>query len=201
MYEHTDFIIDKLNKKYIRRFGKLRSLLNIDEVNPLDAVVDAYDEMEQEARKEYVKLAKRSYADGCREIGKDNDGFIDYLWCWRLLEWYDPVTKYSFENEVFRKSRRLAEAILSGANKREECKKALRYWTIQSTQYAINMTDEARLEAFKRGGIRKVKWVTRNDEKRCAICQERDGKVYDIMRVPPKPHFNCRCWLEPIIER
>lgn len=201
MYEYTDSSIKKLNKKYILRFSKVRSKLNIDQINPLNEISNLYSELEQDARSEYLKIAKHYYAEECRECGAVVDGYIDYLWVNKMLEWYDPVTKYSFLNEAYRKKDRYAEAILSGGDPREETKKALRYWTAQSTQYAVGITDESRLEAMKNAGIKKVRWMTVEDERRCGVCSERDGKTYNIMRVPSKPHFNCRCWIVPIKEK
>jgi hypothetical protein len=43
-----------------------------------------------------------------------------------------------------------------------------------------------------------VKWITEEDELRCAECAERHNKVYHIDSIPPKPHINCRCYFEPV---
>lgn len=30
------------------------------------------------------------------------------------------------------------------------------------------------------------------------IAKERDGKIYPINAIPPKPHPGCRCWYEEV---
>ena len=74
-------------------------------------------------------------------------------------------------------------------------------WHTQTKQYAETMVDKTRVETFKKNGIRRVRWVTENDEKVCHICKERDGKVYDIEKIPVKPHYYCRCWIKPVLEK
>lgn len=64
-------------------------------------------------------------------------------------------------------------------------------------QAAIGITDEAVRQAYRDKGIERVMWVAVNDGRRCHECSERNGKIYDIRLVPPKPHPNCRCWLVP----
>lgn len=53
------------------------------------------------------------------------------------------------------------------------------------------------------GQVKRVKWVTMRDERVCPICGPRDGLVIganDLSNYPPI-HQNCRCWLEPVLER
>jgi SPP1 gp7 family putative phage head morphogenesis protein len=45
-------------------------------------------------------------------------------------------------------------------------------------------------------GIEEVEWVAEDDSRTCKICRERNGKVYKIDEIPPKPHYNCRCTLK-----
>ncbi len=63
------------------------------------------------------------------------------------------------------------------------------------------MVDTARIDTFKKNGIRRVKWQTQEDEKVCEECNERDGKIYPIDNIPTKPHYRCRCWVEPVLEK
>ena len=46
----------------------------------------------------------------------------------------------------------------------------------------------------------KIVWETEKDLRVCEVCRNRDGKVYELKRVPKKPHYNCRCWLRPFVE-
>ena len=57
--------------------------------------------------------------------------------------------------------------------------------------------------AWQSAGIRKVRWNTQRDERVCPICAPRDGQLYqitDLGQFPPA-HQNCRCWVEPVVER
>lgn len=61
----------------------------------------------------------------------------------------------------------------------------------------IDITDKAVEQAYLDNDVEKVVWVTIKDERRCVECRKRDGKIYDIAKVPPKPHLGCRCYLLP----
>ena len=76
--------------------------------------------------------------------------------------------------------------------------KAMRYWSKQTGQYAIDVTDEAVKLAYSDAGIEEVMWITARDELVCDECGPLDGKVFPIDRVPPKPHWGCRCKRYPV---
>lgn len=118
-------------------------------------------------------------------------------WLNKMLEEADPVTMYRFESETQRKKDRLIEAIIASHIKGMEIDKALRLWTLQVAHYADKSVDRATLQAYRDLGVKNVVWVTMDDEKVCAACEERDGNVYPIDEVPPKPHIRCRCELRP----
>ena len=111
-----------------------------------------------------------------------------------MLEETDFVTLYRFDNEVERKAQRLAEALSATDRWNDEIDKALRYWTLQVGQYAINAVDRARLQAFKDAGVKRVRWNTEKDERVCNECNALDGKVFDIDDAPAKMHIRCRCF-------
>lgn len=119
-------------------------------------------------------------------------------WLSTLLDEPNPVTGYIFSTEFERKKERLVEALSAGRNPREEIEKALRYWALQSQQYADEVTAAAMLEAYRGANTEYVRWVTEEDERVCLTCGKRHGKVYAIDEVPDKPHYRCRCWLEPV---
>ena len=133
-----------------------------------------------------------------------------------VLEEYDAVTKYQFFPEAERKKQRLIEAILASkqsteipkakarktkaavASATKEIEKALRYWELQVSEYAVKATDRAVLQGYKDAGIKYVRWMAQEDEKVCVTCHRYDGQIFEISAVPAKPHYNCRCWLEAV---
>ena len=80
-----------------------------------------------------------------------------------------------------------------------EIDKAIRYWSQQCGQYAIDFTDLALMQAFEDAGVEEVEWVTEKDERVCSTCGPMDGKIFPIDDTPAKPHPNCRCHLRPVM--
>lgn len=110
----------------------------------------------------------------------------------------NDITHYIYNNEVDRKRERTAEAVNSSTDKKKEFHRGLRYWALQTSEYCDIVTDEATLEAFRDAGVKKVRWVTEQDDRVCKVCGPLDGKMYNIDNVPQKPHWGCRCRLEPV---
>lgn len=196
MYEYTDVIIRYLNKRFIEVFHRLKSLVSFDELNVLQSTRLIYDELMQITEEKLLELAVYYY-NGTVKNPKTN---IDREWLYLILDDYDPITKYVFFHEVERKRARLAESILASQNKSKEIDTALRYWSAMVAQYAIEVTDEAVKQAYVDDGVEMVMWVSMLDDRRCKECEKREGKVYDISNVPPKPHIGCRCYLVPWFE-
>ena len=111
----------------------------------------------------------------------------------------EAAAQYKLETE--RKAARLGEALAAavsaGMATSKAVDEALRLWSNMVTQYAIEITDEARRAAMEEDGVTDVEWVSREDGRRCKICKDRHGKIYPIRKVPPKPHIGCRCYLKP----
>ena len=193
MYEYADKVILYMKKRFIRLFNQFKSQVSFEELNVLQSARSLYEEMEKIVEESFLLIAKQAY--------KDNDGTapdtITAAWLLDLLEEYDPVTKYVYLHEIERKCSRFAESVLASANKTQEINTALRDWSNMVSQYAIEVTDRVALQAYIDRGAEKVLWVTVKDEKRCKECRARDGQVYDIEKVPPKPHIGCRCFLLP----
>ena len=121
-----------------------------------------------------------------------------------LLSNPNPITGYSYENEIPRKRERCEEAVnaASGKSKKQtELDKALRFWSQMTGQYADNVNDDANITALKEANVKYVRWNTQEDERVCGACDDRNGKIYRIDRVPDKPHWRCRCWLSPVSEK
>lgn len=195
MYEYTDVIIRYLNKRFIEVFRRLKSLVSFDELNVLQSTQLIYDELLTITEEKLLDLAVYYY----NSTVKNAKTKIDRDWLYLLLNDYDPITKYVFMHEVERKRARLVESMIATKNPKE-IDTALRYWSAMVTQYAIEVTDAAVKQAYIDDGIELVVWVTTLDDRRCKECEKREGKVYDIKDVPPKPHIGCRCYIVPWFE-
>lgn len=187
-YEYTDKVIKYINKRLIDLFGKLRSIANFDQLNVLQAVNDTYEEADRVIRKAYLRLARNTYRN--RKIDED---WIDFI-----LTAYDPVSKYVYANEFDRKRARLIEALISSPTKAKEVDAAMRALSVQARIYAVTVTDKAHLQELEDNRVIKVQWIAEKDEKTCTVCHKRDGKIYLLKDLPPKPHPNCRCWLKEV---
>lgn len=155
-----------------------------------------YSELEQQAKTEYLKLAKSRYRDF---VDEEEETPITAAWIAGLLSSYDAVTKYVFTHEVERKRARMAEAVIaSEGNASPELLRARNLWTKQVGQYAITVEDSAVIEAYKALGVEKVRWIANIDGRECEICRRRHKKVYRLNAVPAKPHYNCRCYIIPV---
>jgi SPP1 gp7 family putative phage head morphogenesis protein len=54
--------------------------------------------------------------------------------------------------------------------------------------------NQGRLKFHDQVGVRKLEWMTMDDERVCPVCGPLDGKVFDTNRFPQQPaHPNCRC--------
>lgn len=206
IYGKADKAIKAMNRENLKAFGKLR-LAKWDEISLIQAVSETYDNS--------VTLAKRKY----REVAEDTffwalleSGILEEIargmarseittdWVLDMLEEVDPVTLYAFLPETERKKQRLIEALAVSLHRNAEIDRALRLWARQVGQFAVNTVDRARTDAFRRAGVKKVMWHTEKDDRVCSDCEPLDGKVFDIEDVPPKPHWNCRCWITPVFE-
>lgn len=189
-YEYTDKVIAYIDKQLIERYSRLKSLVSFDELNVLQEVNALYREIDIIVRKAFLDLANKVYRENVRRAIRS----LDEQWLDNLLNAYDPVSKYVFTHEEDRKCARLIEAVIASSTKAQEINAALRSMSFMCRIYAVRITDEAVLQAFKDEGEDLVKWVAEKDEKTCSVCYKRDGKIYEIDLLPPKPHPNCRCY-------
>ena len=167
-------------------------MMAMDELNVIKACKELYSELDAANRAEFLRLARARYKD---ITGEDE---ISKKWLLALLLAYNPVTEYVYENEVQRKRERFAESLIASPNKLIMIKRAATLWQRQTDQYLILVEDAAVLEAYKKLGVKRVRWVTQHDDRRCKECADRSGRIYDIDKVPSKPHRYCRCYLEPV---
>lgn len=178
-----------------REFAKSRQMMAMDELNVIKASEKMYDKLEEANEKAFLKLARDRYKD---ITGEEAEEKATLAWLLLFLLAYNPVTEFVYDNEVERKEARFAESMVASTNKLVAIKQAMSLWLRQTEQYLVLVEDEAVLRAYKHLGYKRVRWFTQVDERRCPECAARHGKVYRIDKVPPKPHRNCRCYIEPV---
>lgn len=199
-YRHADQALKTLKGEMEGSFQNFSMTVGFDELNYIDlkeSVTGLYNRIDKAVRREFRRVARMVYRDAEDEIGIPHREFATGAMLIALLKDFNPVTKYVYLNEWTRKRDRLVESLMaSNGNQemREALQRALNLMSDQVRQYADNITDETRHEAFVTAGIEKVRWVAEQDEKTCKTCRERDGQVYGINEVPEK-HRHCRCYL------
>lgn len=202
-YLYADRAIKDMNRRNLRAFDKLKTILKFDELNVFQSVSGVYENSIALCEKRYRQIALDAYeaalilagieAEEAERMAEDS---ITEDWILDMLEDYDAVALYQFLPEAERKKERLVEALIASHNKGEEVNKALRLWTLQVARYADKSVEDATIDAYKKAGVKKVRWLALEDAKTCKVCAKRDGKVYSINKVPPRPHYHCRCILE-----
>lgn len=208
MYRNLDKLLTEAKKKLRTAFNRLGSM-GFDELNVVNTrkvTQEMYDRFLTENESMYLRVAKNAYSlakKSAKSAGYagEEETEIDGSWLEAFLLGYNLVTGYLYNREADRKRLRLNEQILTAREfgSRElfniSLQKAANLWWTQTVQYGVSVVDEATLAAFKDMGVKKVRWDAAEDEKTCLICGGRDGKIYDILKVPPKPHYGCRCQL------
>lgn len=194
IYDRADKVAEYLTKQYVREFSKNKNIMSFDAVNVIKKSKKLYEWLDKITREAYLLLARAIYSD----YTEDDD--LPGMWLSGLLDDYDPVTKYVYTNEWERKRQRFAESVIASDDKPFDYGTALRLLTQQGTQYTITVADRAQLDAYKKLGVKKVRWDSENDTRVCHECHSRHNKVYPIDKVPPKPHYGCRCHLIPVEE-
>lgn len=202
-YQQADKSIKLLNKRAIRRFNETKSklsLLKFDELTVIKHVKTLYEQLDSDNKEVFLDLAKMVYKRVINELeDRREEKEITEFWLLDFLDSSSPVTKYVYENEVTRKREYTTEAINASKDKALELSKALVRWSRMTAQYADLVADEATLKAFNDAGVKKVMWRIEDDDKVCKYCRPLDKQVFPIDKVPPKQHWRCRCWLEPVI--
>lgn len=219
-YKPADKVIQLMNRENLRAFSRLK-LADFDRVNVVRDVLKLYREMARKAKRRYLEMGLEAYLLGlemlddppheqeARRMAKEA---ITNDWVETLMNETDFVTLYRFNSEMERKAQRLIEglATVSGKAGGKEpwqtpvetrnmlIDQALKQWTKQLGQYAINVTDAAVIQALDDAGVAWVMWLTERDQRVCTDCHQLDGRVFAVDEVPAKPHLNCRCRLVPL---
>lgn len=196
MYEFTDKAVTRINRVIQHNFTNLRTtVLAFDEVYVLqNAVNEAYSNILREVKKIYLEVANDAY-----KAVTGRDSVMTMLFIEKFMQRYDPVTKYVFAHEWDRKRARTFEALVASKKKdfSKELKQAMLNLSVQTKQYADEVTDAATLEGYIDSGVDRVRWVSEQDGRVCGECKARNGRTYDVHKVPDKPHVRCRCYLLP----
>lgn len=196
-YRITDKVIAYLIEQYIKLFRKAKAITSFDEMNVIGVSHEIYDEALAVTQEEMTRLADTVYKKYHRpqEAESEESSGLGVAWVLALLASYNPVTKYVYDNEVDRKRARFAEGVIASDTKMEEIDLALRVWVGMNKQLADDVTFDAMVQAYADSGVKKVKWVTHPDDRRCKRCAALHGKIFPIKSVPSKPHINCRCYV------
>ena len=220
VYESCDRAIKVLNRVSMKEFSRLK-LADFDNLNVIRTVRKMYRKLAKQAEQEYRKVGYDAYMYGMmlcdfdrKKAMKMAEKAITEEWIRDILAETDFVTLYRFDSETARKADRLIEAIAAvegtddrGAalrsmkfNRNDQIDAALRNWSKQVGQYAINVTDYAVLKAFEDAGIEEAEWETETDQRVCSYCHSLNGKRYRLDEFPSKPHVNCRCTAKPVFK-
>ena len=203
IYDGADKAIKSMNRANLKAFGRLK-MAKWDEVNLIREVTKVYDDSVKLAKAKYYEVASEAYVVALytahidhKKAARMAEDTITPDWILFLLEEADPVLLYEFMAEADRKKHRLIETLSVAQNRNLEIDKALRYWTVQTSQMTDNMVYAARLQAFRDAGVEQVRWITQKDNRVCHDCDELDEMIFPIDEVPPPQHFGCRCYIVP----
>ena len=206
-YKAADKAIKAMNREGMREFGRLK-LMKFDQLNVIKEVSDVYRTVTRSARKHYLDITRIAYEDALIEIGwlaedakRASKRDITDKWIREWLKEVDPVARYEFDTEADRKKDRLIESLAISNSRDAEIDKALRYWSGQAAWFSIVAVDKASVAAYKLANVKQVEWITERDDRVCEECEELDSRVFDIDAIPPKPHWGCRCWLRPVLDK
>lgn len=205
-YGACDKAIQSMNRSNLEAFGRLK-MAKWDHINVIQTVTRLYRKSAKEARRRYYEVAFEAYLLMMALCGVDHrkahkmaEETITETWVDDVLSQTDFVTLYRFDTEMERKAYRLAETLEVSQDRDTEINKALRFWSQQLGQYAINMTDYAMHAALDDAGIEFAEWVTMKDERVCSECRALDNQVFRVDEFPDKPHMGCRCRKRPVFQ-
>lgn len=214
MYRLADKLLEQLKKLIRREFNRL-GIIGFDELNAprvTKETTELFDRLKRENEKLYLKVAEKAYDDAgeaalAAGYEKPRESRITTAWVISLLAAYNFVSGYLYESEADRKRLRLAEQMMTAREYQnrtlynDSVRRSANLWWTQASHYMLEAVDNATLDGYKDSGVKKVEWHTNIDGRECKVCRERNGQIYNIDDVPPKPHRNCRCYLKPVPKR
>ena len=201
MYEYIDENVERLKKQTQTAFNNFRlSLLKFDELNVMQVKTETeslFTKLKRQSNRFYTGLLNHL----AESMGFEEDKYdLD-----ELLETYSGTLLYSFSTEMERKRERLFETMvaiddMSDPDILSQQKKNIRHWNTQVEEFGVDIERNIFLSELRDSGIRKVQWMTAEDERVCTDCSDLNGIVSDIDYVPRRPHIGCRCWLKGVSE-
>lgn len=200
MYEITDRHLAMLTKSIKYRF--LRARATFDELNILESIKkskELYSSLDKLNREHFKKIAEEVKKEVEKEYDLSGEGVEALLVVEKALKQYDPKVEYVYNREVERKRARFLESVVATEGQMKSFSRATNAWIFQTKQFADSVTEKTELEVFKANGFKKVRWETQKDNRVCAECRAREGKIYPIDAIPDT-HPNCRRILIPIKE-
>lgn len=201
MYEYIDENVERLKKQTQTAFNNFRlSLLKFDELNVMQVKTETeslFTKLKRQSDRFYTGLLNHL----AESMGFEEDKYdLD-----ELLETYSGTLLYSFSTEMERKRERLFETMvaiddMSDPEILSQQKKNIRNWNTQVEEFGVDIERNIFLSELRDSGIRKVQWMTAEDERVCTDCSDLNGIVFDRDNVPRRPHIGCRCWLKGVSE-
>ena len=211
MYRLADKLLEQLKKLIRREFNRL-GIIGFDELNASRVSLETtelFDRLLRENKRLYLKVAKKAYEDAiaaAEAAGYKHSGEhrINEMWLIALLGAYNFVSGYLYESEAERKRLRLSEQMMTAREYlnrtlyNDSVRRSANLWWTQAAHSMIEAVDKATHDGYVDCGVSQVQWHSEIDGRECKVCRERNGKIYSIDKVPPKPHRNCRCYLSPV---
>ena len=211
MYKLADKLLEQLKKLIRREFNRL-GIFGFDELNApriTKETTELFDRLMRENKRHYLKVAQKAYEDAVAAAiaaGYEDPGTnrINEMWLVGLLGAYNFVSGYLYEAEAERKRLRLAEQMAtareyqSRTQYNDSLRRSANLWWTQTSHYMLDAVDKATIDGLKDSGVERVKWHIQVDGRECVVCRDRNGRIYDINKVPPKAHRNCRCYFVPV---
>ena len=214
MYRLADKLLEQLKKLIRREFNRL-GILGFDELNVARVTTETtelFRRLMAENRLRYLQAAQKASTDAKALVlaaGYEDREIVipDRAWVAAYLASYNYVSGFLYEQEAERKRLRLAEQMLTAKEYQsrslynDSVRRSANLWWMQTAHYMLDAVDEATLDTYKIMGVKQVEWHTNIDGRECKTCRERNGKIYDIDKVPPKAHRNCRCHWKPVLRK
>ena len=211
MYKLADKLLEQLKKLIRREFNRL-GIFGFDELNApriTRETIDLFDRLMSENKKRFLEASKKAYLDAVALAAaagyeKPSGNKINEVWLLGFLGAYNFVSGYLYESEAERKRLRLAEQMMTAREYlnrtqfNDSLRRSANLWWTQTSHYMLDAVDAATLDGYKDSGVERVQWHTNIDGRECSVCRDRHGKIYDIDKVPPKAHRNCRCYITPV---
>lgn len=196
-YQYMDDMLTPVRRGMVKGFGDIRSgSYKSSEGKILRLVRKIYNEIKERADRMLLKVVRHYYKKaGGKKKKYDDDWLLDFL-----LE-FDPITGYQYDPEWDRKMYRTFEETVASRNinrtPEKSLKTAMGLLNKQITQKAIEAADQGTIDGYKENGYKYIRWNAILDERTCADCEERNGKIFRIDNIPEK-HYYCRCWFTPV---